>query len=59
MSEHRTPEEEAITDAEAQQYPDHENPDEERERAGLDPESGDKPQGAPMKRDGQSTESDG
>lgn len=58
MSEHRTPEEEAIVDAEAQQYPGHENPDAQRELAGLDPESGEKPEGAPLKRDGQATEND-
>ncbi len=59
MSEYRTPEEDTITEAEAQQYPGHDDPDDERERAGLDPESGDKADGAPMKREGHSTENEG
>jgi hypothetical protein len=64
VSEYRIPEEDTITaherrtEEDAQRYEGHEDPDEASERAGLRPESGEKPEGAPLKRDGQATEAD-
>lgn len=55
MSEYRTPEEDTIgkrrVDEDAQRYPAHEDPDEVRGDVGLPPEGGEKPKGAPMKRE--------
>lgn len=51
MSEYRTPEEDTITQEDAQRYPGHEDPDSAREDVGLPAEEGDQPDGAPQKRD--------
>ena len=50
MSEYRIPEEDTVGGRR--------EPEEAREDAGLEPESGEKPEGAPMKREEHATEQD-
>lgn len=50
MSEYRTPEEDTVGGRR--------KPDEAREDAGLEPEGGERPEGAPLKRDEHATERD-